>query len=461
MVCDCGNGSDTNNRSCPDATALSTLSDPVERAGGKAVGSLFDGAVALAVGLGFLLTLVGVGEVYGKLHAYDLGVGALTLFTAVGWLLAPRSMPIGWTEIWIVGAILAFAGGMALLASTLVPSHPQPLIQLLFLARIVGLFVVFAGFSFLAGHFPRMTRLAFLTTGLLLLAYVARAIVTGDFSGYYSYLDIPGTDAPLQSGFTFGVLATLFLGFSIIAASATRRLLSLLLAFCLALSAIGTISRTNTLAIVITFVCAPVVWAIFLGKYRQTLLLFTGIAILVGSFALIYLAGLLPEPVHDPVEATLRRLGKFEAASSLRVRTWTRYFNDAPVHMFAYWLTGLGVGAQSVLSDLDAGFTLRFDSLYLRLFFEWGMLGTSLWLVFFINILARIRRLSRPHMVPFLLLCIYGGVVGVTHEWLFVGVAGYLFMAIIGALLGWALVMSRPEVQRDDPVRASERAVAN
>lgn len=417
--------------------------------GGDAVSLLFDGILALAVGLGFLLALVGSGTVLGKLHAYDIGVGILGFFTVVGWLLAPRTMPIARTEIGLIGAILLFAATMGLLASTLVPRHPQPLIQLLFLARIVGLFVVFAAFAFLASRFPRMTRVAFLLTSLFLLVYVARIIATGNFTGYYNYLDIPGTRAPLQSGFAFGVLAAMFLGFAVVASSATRRILSLLLALCLAFSAIGTVSRTNTLAVVVTFALTPVVWAFFLGKYRQLLLVFAGVALLIGAFSMVYLAGFLPEPVHDPVEATLRRLGKFEAASNLRIRNWMRYFGDAPVHVFAYWLSGLGIGAQSVLSELHAGFTLRFDSLYLRLFFEWGVLGVSLWLVFFVNVLARVRRLSRPLTVPFLLLCIYGGVVGVTHEWLFVGVSGYLFMAIVGALLGWAAAASRRTVNPD------------
>ncbi|KAA3623883.1 MAG: hypothetical protein DWQ08_10995 [Proteobacteria bacterium] len=402
------------------------------------VTSLFDRAFALLLSGGFLFAVVGTGSLYGKLHAYDVGVGLLAAALLTGWLMSPRSLPLTRWDIVLMAAIVALACVMAIVPATLLSETPRPVIQLFFLARVVGLFVVFLGFVFLASRWPATTRTAFVLTGVFLLAYAVHAAITGNFTGYYDYLDIPGTSAPLQSGFAFGILAALFLGLAVIAPSTPARGGYLLLAFGLAFAAIGTVSRTNTIAVAFTSMLTPLVWAVFRRKYRQTLLVCLGLGALIGAVGLGYLAEALPEPLQGPMEATFRRLGKFEASSNLRFREWASYFADAPVNVAVYWLTGLGVGAQSVLSRVDAGFTLRFDSLYLRLFFEWGAIGLALWTAFFLHLLSRVRRCASSFAVPLFLTLVYGGVVAVTHEWLFVGVSGYLYMAISGALLGWA-----------------------
>lgn len=399
---------------------------------------LVDRLPALVVSGGFLLAVVATGKVLGKLGAYDVALGFVLGFLFLGWFLAPRSLPLNRGDLFVVSAVMVYASVMAVVAATGLSDRPQPLVQLMFLARVAGLFVAFTVFTFLAACWPSTTRAAFVLTALVLLAYVVRALITGEFTGYYDYLDIPGTRAPLQSGFAFGILATVFVGLSLVEVSTARRVFFLLLALCLGLSAIGTVSRTNTLAIVAVVIVAPVVTAAFLGKGRQMFLIGLALGALVGALLFAFVTDLLPEVVYGPVNTTLRRLGRIEAATSLRVENWRSYFADAPVPLAIYWLTGLGVGAQSVLSEVQAGFTLRFDSLYLRVFYEWGVIGAALWVAFFVRLLSRVRRDSPRMVVPLVLVLAYGSVVGVTHEWLFVGVSGYLFMATAGAITGWA-----------------------
>ncbi len=416
--------------------------------------AMADRLPALIVGGGFLIVVVATGRLFGKLNTYDVAIAVLSAFLFLGWLAAPRSLRLSRFDFLLMGSLMTYASLMAVVAATGLTDEPQPQVQLMFLARVAGLFVVLTVFAFLAACWPATTLAAFGVTALLLLAYVARTFITGEFTGYYDYLDIPGTRAPLQSGFAFGILATLFLGLVVIDRSTIRRLFYLLLALSLGFSAVGTVSRTNTLAVAAVLVAVPFVAAVFRGKYRQMFLLALALAALAGGLLVAYVTDLLPDVVYGPLNTTLRRLGRIDAASSVRLRNWLSYFADAPAPVAIYWLTGLGVGAQSVLSEVKLGFTLRFDSLYLRIFFEWGVIGAALWITFFARLLYRVRRDSPRLAVPLVLVLAYGAVVGVTHEWLFVGVSGYLYMAICGALVGWAVFERRSAPDRPRRAKA-------
>lgn len=392
----------------------------------------------LLLSAGFVAAVVGTGSIYGQLNLYDLLVAPLLAVLLAWALMEPRRVRLDLLTITMIVAILCYGFIMSLVAATVLTDDSRPILQVMFMARIGALFVVFLFFIHTANRWPAVVGLAFGLVALLLVGYTVLALVTGNFTGYYGYLDIPGTSAPMQSGFAFGVLSVFFLGMAVVGRGAWMPPVGLLLAGILALSAMATQSRTNTLAVMFCLGLMPGIRAIETKNYKLMSILYVGLAVFGLILVGLYLAGVAPAAISEPIGNTITRLTHFEASSNLRVSNWISHFELSPAPLSLYWVTGLGPGAQSVLKNPDLGSTLNFDSLHLRLFYEWGVVGFGMWLVFFTNVLIKIIRLSRRLFVPAALITAYGFVVGATHEWLFVGVSGYLFMSILGTLVGWS-----------------------
>lgn len=393
---------------------------------------------ALLLSAGFLAAVVATGSIYGQLNLYDLLVVPLLAVLLACGIIEPSRVRFDRFTITMIVAILCYGFVMSLVAATVLTEEAKPIVQVMFMARIGALFVIFMFFAYAAQRWPGVVGLGYLLVALFLVGYALIALVTQNFTGYYDYLDIPGTSAPMQSGFAFGILSAFFLGMAVVSCRTRTLTGRLFLAGILGLSAVATVSRTNTLAVVFCLCLMPALWAVARKNYKLMSILYLGLVIFCVLVTGLYLAGIAPVAISEPISSTINRLTNFEASSNLRIANWISYFELSPAPLSLYWVTGLGVGAQSVLKDPDLGSTLNFDSLHLRLFYEWGIVGLGMWLVFFGRILVYVSRLSRRLFVPVALVLAYGFVVGFTHEWLFVGVSGYLFMSILGTLVGWS-----------------------
>lgn len=372
-----------------------------------------------------------------RLGASATGTDILTIIAAPALIFhLRRAREILGNRI-LVPATLFLVYSLVVSAITALPIHQSLFNFAAFQFRIAQGFIILALVAVAASYYPRLVQRAFVFGIAVIGGYALYQLVTRNFNGYYGFIGLPFERGPSQGGTVFAMSAIFF----VYLINMGRR--RLVLAFCMIAligCAVGTISRTSMLGLGTTIVLFPIL-ALSLRRvplFARNMRLYFSIMIVAGfgAFAFLTYTGVGP----DLVEYALRRLANIEGSSEVRTTRWMEYFHALEQRTGLAYLTGLGLGAhQAVMGKA----VLAFDSQYLRLVFETGVVGFLLWVWAHLNLLRRIRRLNRLHLFCALLLTTFIGMVCFTHEILFVGKPAAAYYAFMGFFLGEAYRVSQ------------------
>ena len=147
------------------------------------------------------------------------------------------------------------------------------------------------------------------------------------------------------------------------------------------------------------------------------------------------------------VYQSFERFSRIDLAATSRIEKWVYFFFNT-VHDFSnpivFLFTGVGIGAAANFQYQQGSSFFNFDSVLLRMFWEWGPIGVILWLGIFTFILVTTYKRSQTAGVCMFAVYVFGIVYGFGVEFLWIAPSGYAFAALIGVLHGSAYSMSTP-----------------
>ena len=309
-------------------------------------------------------------------------------------------------------------------------------------ARSAGVFIVMLFFSSVARKYGEKFLWVLLVIVLIAVQNTIMQYMSG-VRAYYGYARIGANFAPANTGFLIGSLAVSLSGLTILLANQKslwiRRFvgLSALLSVALLLMTGSKSSISGTL-----------VGLVLLGLYRVSKGEFSGRFAILLSVVLLFVTGLIVFSFLTSkglVYQSFERFNRIDSAAVNRIEKWVYFFFNT-AHDFSnpimFLFTGVGIGAAANFQYQQGSSFFNFDSVLLRMFWEWGPIGVILWLGIFTFILVTTYKRSQTAGVCMFAIYLFGIVYGFGVEFLWIAPSGYAFAALIGVLHGSSYSMS-------------------
>ena len=309
-------------------------------------------------------------------------------------------------------------------------------------ARSAGVFIVMLFFSSVARKYGEKFLWVLLVIVLIAVQNTIMQYMSG-VRAYYGYARIGANFAPANTGFLIGSLAVSLSGLTILLANQKslwiRRFvgLSALLSVALLLMTGSKSSISGTL-----------VGLVLLGLYRVSKGEFSGRFAILLSVVLLFVTGLIVFSFLTSkglVYQSFERFNRIDSAVVNRIEKWVYFFFNT-AHDFSnpimFLFTGVGIGAAANFQYQQGSSFFNFDSVLLRMFWEWGPIGVILWLGIFTFILVTTYKRSQTAGVCMFAIYLFGIVYGFGVEFLWIAPSGYAFAALIGVLHGSSYSMS-------------------
>ena len=260
---------------------------------------------------------------------------------------------------------------------------------------------------------------------------------------YYGYARIGANFAPANTGFLIGLLAVSLSGMTILLVKQKflwiRRFIGLSALFSVVLI-LMTGSKSS--------ISGTLVGLVLLGLYRVSKGEVSARFATLLSVVFLCIAGLIVFSFLTSkglVYQSFERFNRIDSAAVNRIEKWVYFFFNT-AHDFSnpivFLFTGVGIGAAANFQYQQGSSFFNFDSVLLRMFWEWGPIGVILWLGIFTFILATTYKRSQTAGVCMFAIYLFGIVYGFGVEFLWIAPSGYAFAALIGVLHGSSYSMS-------------------
>ena len=145
------------------------------------------------------------------------------------------------------------------------------------------------------------------------------------------------------------------------------------------------------------------------------------------------------------VYQSFERFRRIDVSATDRIEKWLYFFSNTS-HNFSnpvmFLFTGVGIGAAANFQYQQGSSFFNFDSVLLRMFWEWGPIGVILWLGIFTFILVTTYKRSQTAGICMFAIYLFGIVYGFGVEFIWIAPSGYAFAALIGVLHGSSYSMS-------------------
>jgi len=309
-------------------------------------------------------------------------------------------------------------------------------------ARSAGVFIVMLFFSSVARKYGEKFLWVLLAIVLIAVQNTIMQYMSG-VRAYYGYARIGANFAPANTGFLIGSLAVSLSGLTILLANQKslwiRRFIGLSALFSVALI-LMTGSKSS--------ISGTLVGLVLLGLYRVSKGKFSSRFAILLSVFLLFVIGLIVFSFLTSkglVYQSFERFRRIDVSATDRIEKWVYFFFNT-AHDFSnpimFLFTGVGIGAAANFQYQQGSSFFNFDSVLLRMFWEWGPIGVILWLGIFTFILATTYKRSQTAGVCMFAIYLFGIVYGFGVEFLWIAPSGYAFAALIGVLHGSSYSMS-------------------
>ena len=309
-------------------------------------------------------------------------------------------------------------------------------------ARSAGVFIVMLFFSSVARKYGEKFLWVLLVIVLIAVQNTIMQYMSG-VRAYYGYARIGANFAPANTGFLIGSLAVSLSGLTILLANQKslwiRRFIGLSALFSVALI-LMTGSKSS--------ISGSLVGLVLLGLYRVSKGEFSARFASLLSVVLLFVTGLILFSFltgKGLAYQSFERFSRIDLAATSRIEKWVYFFFNT-AHDFSnpimFLLTGVGIGAAANFQYQQGSSFFNFDSVLLRMFWEWGPIGVILWLGIFTFILVTTYKRSQTAGVCMFAIYLFGIVYGFGVEFLWIAPSGYAFAALIGVLHGSSYSMS-------------------
>ena len=309
-------------------------------------------------------------------------------------------------------------------------------------ARSAGVFIVMLFFSSVARKYGEKFLWVLLVIVLIAVQNTIMQYMSG-VRAYYGYARIGANFAPANTGFLIGSLAVSLSGFTMLLANQKslwiRRFIGLSALFSVALL-LMTGSKSS--------ISGTLVGLVLLGLYSVGKGKISGRFAILLSVVLLFVAGLIVFSFLTSkglAYQSFERFSRIDLAATSRIEKWVYFFFNT-AHDFSnpimFLFTGVGIGAAANFQYQQGSSFFNFDSVLLRMFWEWGPIGVILWLGIFTFILVTTYKRSQTAGVCMFAIYLFGIVYGFGVEFLWIAPSGYAFAALIGVLHGSSYLMS-------------------
>ena len=309
-------------------------------------------------------------------------------------------------------------------------------------ARSAGVFIVMLFFSSVARKYGEKFLWVLLVIVLIAVQNTIMQYMSG-VRAYYGYARIGANFAPANTGFLIGLLAVSLSGLTILLVKQKflwiRRFIGLPALFSVFLI-LMTGSKSS--------ISGTLVGLVLLSLYRVSKGEFSARFAILLSVVFLCIAGLIVFSFLTSkglVYQSFERFNRIDSAAVNRIEKWVYFFFNT-AHDFSnpivFLFTGVGIGAAANFQYQQGSSFFNFDSVLLRMFWEWGPIGVILWLGIFTFILATTYKRSQTAGVCMFAIYLFGIVYGFGVEFLWIAPSGYAFAALIGVLHGSSYSMS-------------------
>lgn len=309
-------------------------------------------------------------------------------------------------------------------------------------ARSAGVFIVMLFFSSVARKYGEKFLWVLLVIVLIAVQNTIMQYMSG-VRAYYGYARIGANFAPANTGFLIGLLAVSLSGMTILLVKQKflwiRRFIGLSALFSVVLI-LMTGSKSS--------ISGTLVGLVLLGLYRVSKGEVSARFATLLSVVFLCIAGLIVFSFLTSkglVYQSFERFNRIDSAAVNRIEKWVYFFFNT-AHDFSnpivFLFTGVGIGAAANFQYQQGSSFFNFDSVLLRMFWEWGPIGVILWLGIFTFILATTYKRSQTAGVCMFAIYLFGIVYGFGVEFLWIAPSGYAFAALIGVLHGSSYSMS-------------------
>jgi len=309
-------------------------------------------------------------------------------------------------------------------------------------ARSAGLFIVMLFFSAVARKYGEKFLFVLLVIVLIGVQNTVMQYQSG-VRAYYGYARLGANYAPANTGFLIGSLAVSLSGLAILLANQKslwiRRLIGLSALFSVALL-LMTGSKSS--------ISGALVGLVLLGLYRVSKSEFSSRFATLLSVVFLFIAGLMVFSFLTSKGLLYQSFERFRRVDSSvidRIEKWIYFFLSISHDLsnpIMFLFTGVGIGAAATYQYQKGASFFNFDSVLLRMFWEWGPIGVILWLGIFTFILVTTYKRSQTAGVCMFAIYLFGIVYGFGVEFLWIAPSGYAFAALIGVLHGSSYSMS-------------------
>ena len=309
-------------------------------------------------------------------------------------------------------------------------------------ARSAGVFIVMLFFSSVARKYGEKFLWVLLVIVLIAVQNTIMQYMSG-VRAYYGYARIGANFAPANTGFLIGLLAVSLSGLTILLVKQKflwiRRFIGLSALFSVFLI-LMTGSKSS--------ISGTLVGLVLLSLYRVSKGEFSARFAILLSVVFLCIAGLIVFSFLTSkglVYQSFERFNRIDSAAVNRIEKWVYFFFNT-AHDFSnpivFLFTGVGIGAAANFQYQQGSSFFNFDSVLLRMFWEWGPIGVILWLGIFTFILVTTYKRSQTAGVCMFAIYLFGIVYGFGVEFLWIAPSGYAFAALIGVLHGSSYSMS-------------------
>ena len=310
------------------------------------------------------------------------------------------------------------------------------------LARSAGVFIVMLFFSSVVRKYGEKFLWVLLVIVLIAVQNTIMQYMSG-VRAYYGYARIGANFAPANTGFLIGLLAVNLSGLTILLANQKslwiRRFVGLSALFSVALI-LMTGSKSS--------ISGTLVGLVLLGLYRVSKGKFSDRFAILLSVVLLFVIGLIVFSFLTSkglVYQSFERFRRIDVSATDRIEKWLYFFSNTS-HNFSnpvmFLFTGVGIGAAANFQYQQGSSFFNFDSVLLRMFWEWGPIGVILWLGIFTFILVTTYKRSQTAGICMFAIYLFGIVYGFGVEFIWIAPSGYAFAALIGVLHGSSYSMS-------------------
>ena len=259
---------------------------------------------------------------------------------------------------------------------------------------------------------------------LISVLYVTLINYLSNTKAYYSYIQIPSTFSPMQSSFTLSALGMFIFIIGFYTPIKTKRNIFYGLGF--VILGLLTFSLSAFASIIFSFF---VIFFIFIVKDK------TGLNFKKKYWAIFLLIFFLFILFFEEFLSFFYRVNYFFINLEFRLN---KVAENKEVMCQNIWclLFGTGVGSFSFFSNAVLGETaiLAFDQLQGRIFLEWGLFGSALWILLILKLIFYNKNLINLPVTVFI-LC--GFLFGFGSEFIFENYSGQLYGLLLGAIYGF------------------------